>query len=220
MRTAALALIACLLGTALASGPDTLWVRRLDLGSDEYGNGIASRGNAIAAVGYASAGDWLVVRLDQAGDTIWTRTHDTAVLGGEAAVSTCIDAESNVLVAGYGSTYEGASSPGAFRLAGRSRTRNLLSPLQGQNFALTAKYDSLGELKWLRTDTNYMAAGITADSAGNCYISGMHYPVTVTVTSGWPSSPRRATLSGAELSSSPHGRLAIGLHLTQQETSL
>ena len=83
MKTIALAILACLLGTALASGPDTLWVRRLDLGADEYGNGIASRGNAIVAVGYSSGGDWLVVRLDQAGDTVWTRTHDSRGVGHE-----------------------------------------------------------------------------------------------------------------------------------------
>ena len=172
MRTIALAIMACLLGIALGSGPDTLWVRRLALDAGAYGYGIASRGNAIGAVGTVSENTWLVVRLNQAGDTIWTRMHDTAS-GGEEAFSTCLDAESNVLVAGNGfPPPEGARSPGALRLPGRSKTRNLLSPLQGQYFALTAKYDSLGELKWLRTDTNYAAFGITDDSAGNCYISG------------------------------------------------
>ena len=75
-------------------------------------------------------------------------------------------------MAGSSFIIKGARTPGALRLSGRSKALNLLSPLQGVNIAMVAKYDSLGELKWLWTDTNHVALGIAADSAGNCYLSG------------------------------------------------
>jgi hypothetical protein len=52
-----------------------------------------------------------------------------------------------------------------------------------QQNALTAKYDSLGDLKWLRTDTNHVAFGIAVDSAGCCYLSGAH--ITETICDFW-----------------------------------
>jgi hypothetical protein len=175
MRATTLAVVACLLGVAAASGPDTLWVRTLDLGSDEYGNDIASNGNAIAVAGDAFSGmsdDWLVARMSQSGDTIWTRTYDAG--GDERAVCACLDLESSVLAAGMGYVYKNAHSPESFRAPVRSRLMNLHSPLQGEYCALTAKYDSLGTLKWFRSDTGYVALGIVADSAGNCLVTGAH----------------------------------------------
>jgi len=176
MRTTTLAIVACLLGMAAGSGPDTLWVRRLDLGTDEYGNGIASRGTAIALAGSAwatSSNDVLVARLNQDGDTLWTRTFGDTV-ADDAAVSACIDAESNILVAGYGMSFKGAIRPRLLTPDAGAWTRSVPTKDQAVN-SLIAKYDSAGELKWLRTDTNYLALGITADSAGNSYVSGAYY---------------------------------------------
>ncbi|MBN2464893.1 hypothetical protein JXD38_04640 [candidate division WOR-3 bacterium] len=175
MKVAALALIACLLSPALASGPDTLWVRRLDVGSDEFGNDIASNGNAIAVAGDAFGSisdDWLVARMNQSGETAWTRTYDAG--GDERAVCACLDRESNVLAAGMGYVFKGTRGAGSPYAPGRSRLLNPRSPLQGEYCALTAKYDSLGTLRWFRSDTGYVACGIVADSAGNVFMTGAH----------------------------------------------
>ncbi len=170
--TAVLAGMACLLSTASAVAPDTLWVKRLDLGSNEIGSGIALRGNAIAVAGSVSAGmssDILVMRMNRDGDTIWTRTHD----GGsdDGAYSVCLDAESNVLVAGFSMGIEAAGVAGPLRADALSRIRNRISDAQ-EEVAYTAKYDSLGALQWFRADKGHLAFGIATDSAGNCYVIG------------------------------------------------
>ncbi len=171
LRTATFAIVACLLGSAAGLAPDTLWVKRLDLGSDESGYGIAVRGDAIVVVGNAWTGtsnDIMVAKLDQDGDTIWTRTCD----GGydDAAISVCLDAESNAFVAGFAMAYKdaGASArrPDVFGRARDAFAEDL------QEIAYTAKYDSLGERKWLRIDTNHIATGVASDSAGNLFVAG------------------------------------------------
>jgi len=159
--------------TQAALAQETLWVRRLDLGADEFANGIASRGNTIVAVGYraeAGSGDWLVVRLSQSGDTLWTRTLDFGP--EEYAIDASIDREGNVLVAGHSVVYAGRCprpSPWHWREFWPTLAKDQ------QFFALTAKFDSAGGLKWQRVDTNHLAMGIATDSAGNCYVSGTYY---------------------------------------------
>ncbi|MBN2466099.1 hypothetical protein JXD38_10815, partial [candidate division WOR-3 bacterium] len=176
MKVITPAICFCLLSTAVGSGPDTLWVSRLDLGANEVGNGIASRGNAVAVVGATSANpstDVLVARLDQDGDTLWTRTFGDTSLN-EMAVSACIDAESNILVCGYGASYSRALASRLFRPGYDGRTAGG-QPSDLLVYAVTAKYDSAGEFKWLRVDTNCMALGVAVDSAGNSYVSGAFY---------------------------------------------
>ncbi len=164
-----------LLGAAFGSAPDTVWVTKLHIGHDEYGQGVASRGNAIVAAGYVYGGptvDWLVARYDQRGDFVWARTFHAG--GDEEAYSTCLDRGSNMLVAGMGTILKGARSLDAPRISGRQKSlRTLLQP-QGQYRAYVAKYDSAGELLWVNTDTDYVALGIAVDTAGNSFVSGAH----------------------------------------------
>jgi hypothetical protein len=169
---AVLAGMACLLSTASALAPDTLWAKRLDLGDNESGYGIALRGNAMAVAGSAWTGmssDMLVVRMNQDGDTIWTRTRDGGADDGASSV--CLDAESNALLAGFSMGIEAADVPGPLPADALSRIRNRIIDAQ-EEVAYTAKYDSLGVLQWFRADKGHMALGIAADSAGNCYVFG------------------------------------------------
>ena len=172
LRTAALAIMACLLGTAAGQAPDTLWVKRLDMGANESGYGLAMRGNAIAVAGSAWTGassDILVVMMNQNGDTIWTRTHDAG--SDDGAMSVCMDAESNVFVAGYSVDFRDAGVSGQLRPDAWGRMRNGLGKAQ-QEVGYAGKYDSLGVLQWFRVDTSHMAVGAATDSAGNLYVSG------------------------------------------------
>ena len=172
MKARTLAVLACLLGLALATGPDTVWVTRIDLGANECGDGIASRGNALAVAGYVRTGssiDLLAVRLNQNGDTIWTRRYDAG--GDEYAMSACLAPGSNVLVAGYGQS--GARPPGRLRLHDFSAPWSLPAEQQ-QVYAIAARYDANGESRWLKTFAGNMAFGIVSGSAGNCYVSGGH----------------------------------------------
>jgi len=167
-----LATLACLLGTAAGLAPDTLWVRRLDLGSDESGNDIAWSGSVLAVAGNVrtgSASDLLAVRLDQNGDTLWMRRYDAG--GDEYAMSACLDAGSNILVAGFGQS--------GSRHAGRLGRHDFSPPWslpagELQVYAIAAKYNAEGESRWLKTSTGNQAFGIVADSAGNSYLSGGH----------------------------------------------
>lgn len=174
MRMTTLAILACVLGVAAASGVDTLWVRRLDLGSDEAGVGIDCRADAIAVAGYArpsSTIDWLVVRLNQSGNIIWTRTDDSGM--HDFAYDVCVDSAANILVAGFAQNLASAR-PNLLRPRGLDQAWRTLSGFQSL-YALTAKYGPGGNLEWRRSDSNCMAIGIAADSAGNSYVSGLYY---------------------------------------------
>jgi len=166
-------MLVCFLATAAASGVDTLWVRKLDLGSDEAGVGIDSRGDAIAVAGYAwpsSTIDWLVAKLNQSGNVIWTRTYDSELQ--DFAYDACVDSDGAVLVAGFAQNL-GSADPNILRPRGPDQVRQTLSRPQSL-YALTAKYGSGGDLEWLRSDSNCLAIGIAADSAGNSYVSGTY----------------------------------------------
>jgi hypothetical protein len=170
MRTIALTLVACLLGMALASGPDTLWVTTVDLGDIETGCGIASGDSAIAIVGNAWSGlssDVLTLRLDQNGDTVWMRRYDAGA--GEYAWSTCLDAQSNILVAAYGDTYQSQPREALSRREFRPWCGLPTDPWM---YSLVMEYDPSGALKWIRTSPDCQANGIAVDSAGNCYAFG------------------------------------------------
>jgi hypothetical protein len=170
--TAALVITACLLGPAAALAPDTLWVKRLDLGSDEAGYSIARQGGAMVVAGSAwtgSSNDILLARLNPDGDTVWTRVCD----GGfdDAGMSVCLDAELNACVTGYAVSYKdaGSSVRRGRDVFGRSRPT---FAEDFEQFGITARYDSLGERKWLRVDTNHITFGAAAGPAGDIYLSG------------------------------------------------
>ena len=159
---------------------DTLWMRRLDMGSDEAANGIACRGNDIAVVGYrygSSNNDWLVVKCNQQGETLWTRTFDTGF--DDFAIDASFDSAHNIVVTGYAYPYDQANTSNGRclrHIAGLPK-KVLCPSLDADQdvYAYTIKYDSLGEIKWQRTEVNKAGIGITTDNDGNSYVSGLFY---------------------------------------------
>jgi len=161
-----------------ALAQDTIWVRRLDMGSDEVAGGIACRGNDIAVAGYQyrTTSDWLVVKCNQQGETLWTRTFDTGL--DDFASDASFDYEHNVFVTGYTFSYKKENSfnrrCGYFHINLNSLSKFTDTEDQTLN-AITIKYDSTGEIKWQRIEKNKLGIGIATDSLGNCYVSGVHF---------------------------------------------
>jgi hypothetical protein len=159
---------------------DTLWMRRLDMGSDEVAQGIGCRSNDIAVVGYrfgSSNNDWLVVKCNQQGETLWTRTFDSGY--DDYAADASFDSAQNIIVTGYAYPYDQANTPNGRcwnHIAGLPK--KVLCPWLDADqdvYAYTIKYDSLGGIKWQRTEVDKAGIGITTDNDGNSYVSGLFY---------------------------------------------
>jgi hypothetical protein len=158
-------ILTALLAASLAvAGPDVIWQTRLDFGMDEMAWGVDSRGPDVAATGYFTdttlTAGCLTVKLNQSGDTVWSRTFTTEL--DDYGLATCLDAEGGILVAGY-----------SYQVFGPRPAR--LVPSSGfQDYrALVLKYDAEGELKWSRVLPGYGALGVAVDDSGTCYVSGM-----------------------------------------------
>lgn len=162
----------------LVFAQDTLWIRRLDTGSDEVANGVGCRGNDVVVAGYQyrTTSDWLVVKCNQQGETLWTRTFDTGL--DDYASDASFDYEHNVFVTGYTFSYKKENSfnrrCGYFHINLNSLSKFTDTKDQTLN-AITIKYDSTGEIKWQRIEENKLGIGIATDSLGNCYVSGVHF---------------------------------------------
>ncbi len=185
MKYSLFALICALLLANLSLASDTIWVRRLDFGGEEMANGIASYNNNIAIVGnqYATTYDYLIVKYNQQGETLWTRTFDTGI--DDIAIDASFDLDQNIFVTGYAySLFSGQTKysglphfaqrtvpfVGNVKIVTNTKATNYTKN-QTRN-ALTIKYDSLGEFKWQKTENNKIAIGIATDSEGNSYVSG------------------------------------------------
>ncbi len=161
----------------LSIGQDTLWVRRFDLGFEEVANGIACKGNNIIVVGNhidtLLNRNWLIVKYDQQGETLWIRTFGTDF--DDSPTDASFDSDNNIIVTGYG--FQNVQS-NFFNSKVRRKIPTLNKDLPNQDdtlFAITLKCDSLGEIKWKKTDANKQAIGVTVDNQGNSYVSGVTF---------------------------------------------
>lgn len=147
--------------TTIAQTPP-VWVERFEGGgdnSDKY-NAIAKdpTGNFIMA-GYTyregHQKDFLVVKVDANGDTLWTRYINGTNNGDDEAVAIAVDQAGNVYATGY---TDGDKSNLDF---------------------LTVKYDAFGTQLWLATYNYSMAfqddqaVAIALDNSGNVYVTGV-----------------------------------------------
>jgi hypothetical protein len=173
-------LVICFLSLVnLCIGQDTLWVRRFDLGYHEAANGIACQGNNIVVVGnhYDTLlnSNWLIVKYNQLGETLWTRTFGTDF--EDYPTDASFDSENNILVAGYSGAFLN-NKLNFLNSKVMEKLPALIKFLPNQDdtiFAITIKYDSLGEIKWKKTEANKQAVGVTVDNEGNSYVSGIAF---------------------------------------------
>ena len=117
---------------------------------DESGNTtVAGYGDN----GYGTPPDYLTIKYDTVGETLWTRRYDGPSHEDDEATALTTDQDGNVFVTGY--SYDTAT----------------------QNDYLTVKYDSAGNQMWV---ARYNGAGngpdqacaIVTDRLGNAYITG------------------------------------------------
>jgi len=153
-------LILCKMHTTAQLSP--AWVQRYEGqgdNSDRF-NDLAGDGNGnLYMAGYTyrngNQRDFLVVKADSNGDTIWTRTINGSNQGDDEANAIAVDQAGNVYATGYA---DGEKSKYDF---------------------LTVKYDNSGNLLW-EANYNYDQAyqddtgmDIAVDSNGNVYVTGI-----------------------------------------------
>ncbi|MCX6803190.1 MAG: SBBP repeat-containing protein, partial [Candidatus Diapherotrites archaeon] len=121
-----------------------------------------------------------VAKLDSSGNLVWVKTSDP-YLGNNGygpvsisyAESVTVDKTGNVYTAGY---YEGPLSIGG---------NPLLTKPNNTNYTFFAvKYNSTGEVIWVKSDTGSLGRGydnssmsnsISVDNIGNVYVSGQYF---------------------------------------------
>ncbi|HEV8539148.1 MAG TPA: SBBP repeat-containing protein [Bacteroidota bacterium] len=132
-----------------------------NLPSEDYPNAIAcdSKGNVYVA-GYTEAtftgGDYLLVRYDSRGDSVWTARYDGSANSLDEATALAVDRDDNVYVTGY-------------------------SLSEGSNYDyVTLKYRPDGTREWVSRyngddDSVDVATAIAVDSSANVYVTGYSY---------------------------------------------
>jgi len=138
-----------------------LWERVFDTGVKDQGTGFAtdSQGNIIVAgttvpqsVQPPNHEDFLIVKYNLLGDTLWTRRFDAAVY--EAAAGVAIDNADNIIV--VGSTHTDTTYS-AMRIVKYDRDGNILY----------ARTSNSGE-----KDIGEFGAGVATDSKNNIVVAG------------------------------------------------
>ena len=145
------------------------WIRQVGTEWDDRACGVSAdglgnvyiSGYTHGSLGGNSAGNYdaFVSKYDLGGNLLWIRQIGTSSRDGSAAVSA--DGLGNAYIAGY---TEGS----------------LGGPLAGWFDAFVGKYDSEGNLQWVRQfgPSDWEESwGISADQMGNVYVTGyVHYP--------------------------------------------
>lgn len=146
-----------------ASG-SLLWTRQLGKSNNERSYGVAADVNGDVLIsGYtysrldgnnAGSSDAFVSKYDTSGNLLWTRQLGTS--GPDKSWGVATDAAGNVFITG-------------------DTTGSLGGANAGNTDAFVSKYDTSGNLVWTRqqgTSGNDISLGVTADSAGNVFITG------------------------------------------------
>jgi uncharacterized delta-60 repeat protein len=198
----------------LGNAQECLWTRVFDTGQEDRAAGVAvsSGGNIIIAgttipgeIEPNDHGDFLVIKYDPSGDTLWTRRFDTGFNdnSSEDASDIAIDRTEDVVVVGSLWRYEDGSrfcvvkyNPSGdsiwtrtFRISGMERAHAVAIDSKGnivvtgeghstqQTYSdyLTAKYDRMGALLWVRWyDGGWedVAQDVAVDASDNIIVTG------------------------------------------------
>gem|GEM_PF-415942 len=131
------------------------------LPSRDYVNAMAvdSAGN-VYVTGYSeitlSSGDYLTIKYDSFGDTLWTRRYNGRGNSYDEPTSVAVDSHGNVVVTGY--SYN----------------------LRGESDYLTLKYDPTGAELWAMVyagaeESTDVATGLAIDAQGDVFVTGYSY---------------------------------------------
>lgn len=127
--------------------------------SDKFNALVRDVSGNIYAVGYTwrsgNGKDFLLVKFNSAGDTLWTATYDGTGNGNDELNDLTFDNSGNIIVTGSSKTNTGKD-------------------------ITTAKYNSSGNLLWVMSYNNYSylddyGIKVVADNAGNIYAGGYGY---------------------------------------------
>lgn len=149
-----------------ASG-NQLWIKQFGTTYSDWGNDIAvdANGNSyltghtpgdLAGTGYPGSYDGFVAKYDTSGNPLWVRQFGTPLR--EHCNGIAVDVDGNSYITG--------STDGDLSGSGNA----------GGNDVFIVKYDSLGNMQWIRQTGSIMnedGYGISVDSNGNTYISGV-----------------------------------------------
>lgn len=169
-----------------AAAPDFRWAQRAGGFAREYGTdiGLDPAGNSHVLGRFTSTnlvfgsttltnGGLFLATYDAAGNVMWARQIGTTIdldrFGGQSA-------DCRIAVDGGGNTFVGGwfRPPGTITFESVTITNDTAN---NPDFFL-AKYDAAGNFVWARkagsdgTPNSIRALALTADSAGNCYLTG------------------------------------------------
>ena len=142
------------------SSGDTAWARVYDGPGSDYDSAAAvvvdNSGN-VYVTGYSmqnSMEDYLTIKYNALGDTVWTRRYTRASGSEDEALAMTLDNSGNLLVTGY-------SERGA-----------------GDFDFLTIKYNQFGDTLWMRrfhrpSGYDDIATSIMVDNLNNVYVTGI-----------------------------------------------
>ncbi len=142
---------------------DTVWVRRYNGpgNNDDGGNALAidASGNVyITGWSYQYGDDYVTIKYNSSGDTVWTRKYNGPTSFADVALAIKVDLSGSVYITGLsqgvGSTYP-------------------------EDYA-TIKYNSDGDTVWVRRyngpgDYVDAATAIAVDDSGSVYVTGRSY---------------------------------------------
>lgn len=153
--------------------PTLQWESNFNAGGNDQGNDIVVDGNGNVYVAGTSDGanfasDYLTIKYNSIGDTLWARRFNGNANGIDEAYAIKVDLSGNVYVTGKSAT-----------------------PANGYNI-VTIKYNSSGDIQWVANfdagnsgaNKDDIGLNMLVDIAGNVYVAGSTVPPTYTQTKG------------------------------------